>query len=294
MVRMTVRSAASHFLARIPAFKGKGRLTLLVDSILTDPNDQSSYETTGFLNGTNAFHFDLRPWGQKFAYYYQQWEKEYVEVLRELYRGGEFIDIGSSLGLYVICLAEKVRASNGHILSVEPVSFNLERQKKNVELNRVGDLVEYITCALGDRRGTVRIKADELGADNNAFVTAAGDLEIEVVTLDEIVAGRHVENIGAIKMDVEGYEPMVILGAKQTIQRYRPVILAEFCRERMEINGFDMQSSWDFLVDEQGYRCYVLEAAGRRLKAIQAPETYQNLFFIPNDTAIPNRIITDQ
>jgi hypothetical protein len=48
-----------------------------------------------------------------------------------------------------------------------------------------------------------------------------------------------------MKIDVEGYEPMVIEGARRTIKKDQPVILVEFNRERMDINGFSIDGAWD-------------------------------------------------
>src|SRR4029079_6489775 len=95
-----IRSLMPACLGSMPAFRGKGRITLLLDRVLTDIRDPRSYEVIGDLNDGVPFNFDLRPWGQKFAYYYREWEREYINILRRMYNGGVFLDVGSSLGLY--------------------------------------------------------------------------------------------------------------------------------------------------------------------------------------------------
>lgn len=282
-----VRSILPLALGSTPAFRGKGRITLLLDRVLTDARDPRSYEVIGYLNYGVPFNFDLRPWGQKFAYYYREWEREYINVLRRLYSGGVFLDVGSSLGLYVVCMGDAVRNLGGSMISVEPVPFNLERQKKNVALNHLDGLVTYVECALGRERASVRIKTDPLQADNNAFIAKEGGLEIDVVPLDDLVSTNKWGRIGAMKMDVEGYEPMVIEGAKETIKRDRPVILAEFCRERMDINGFSMERTWEFLVDDLEYRCFRLSLRNTKLHSLESAGVLENLFFMPKNVAIP-------
>src|SRR5258706_2220716 len=116
-------------------------------------------------------------------------------------------------------MGDAVRSFGGSIISVEPVPFNLEKQKKNVALNHLEDLVTYVQCALGRERASLRIKTDPLMADNNAFIAHEGGLEIAVVPLDDLVNENEWGRIGAMKIDVEGYEPMVIEGAKRTIRR---------------------------------------------------------------------------
>ena len=285
LLESTIRSFLPLCLGHIPAFRGKGRITLLLDKVLTDSHSALSYEVIGQLNDGVRFHFDLRPWGQKFAYYYRDWEKGYVSVMRKLYSGGVFLDVGSSLGLYVVCMGETVRRFNGSIISIEPVPYNLERQKKNVALNQLEDLVTYVPVALGKELKIARIKTDLKGGDNNAFITDVGDLEVMVTPLDNLVSESKLGRIGLMKIDIEGYEPMLIEGAKATIERDQPIIFAEFCRERMEINGFSIDSAWEFLIEDQDYDCFFLEAGTQKLRPLKSPGFLENLFFIPKGAA---------
>jgi len=286
-IESRMRSLLPACLGSIPAFKGKGHITLLLDKVFTNISDPRSYEVTGHLNDGVRFNFDLRPWGQKFAYYYREWEREYIRVLSRMYSGGVFLDVGSSLGLYVVCMGDAVRRLGGSIISVEPLEFNLVRQKKNVTLNRLDGVVTYVQCALGKERTSVRIKTDPTMADNNAFIADEGEFEIAVVPLDALVAENKWGRIGAMKIDVEGYEPMVIEGASGTIRRDRPLIFAEFCRERMDINGFSMGPTWKFLVDDLEYRCFRLSLSDMKLHSVESAGLLENLFFIPKDAVVP-------
>jgi FkbM family methyltransferase len=283
-MRNRIRALLPPVISRLPDLRGRGRMTLFFDRFLTDSSDPRSYETIGTLNRGVRFHFDLRPWGQKFAYYYRAWEQDYISTLRSLYRGGWFIDVGSSLGLYVVCMAETVRSHGGRIASIEPVPFNRERQQVNVNLNGAEDVVELADVALGSGPAVVRLKVDPEHADNNAFINEEGDVEVEVVAFDTLCEQRGWRPIGAMKIDVEGYEPMVIDGARKTIARDRPTILAEFNRERMAINGFSIEPSWQFL-QTLGYQAYVL-AQGRMLP-IREPALHENMFFVPAEVKIP-------
>lgn len=290
-LRSKIRSILPPLLGRVAEFRGKGRITLLIDRLLTNTSDADSYEVTGYLNDGICFTFDLRPWGQKFAYYYRDWEGDHVYVLKKLYCGDVFLDVGSSLGLFVASMGNTIRSLGGSIISVEPVPFNLEKQKKNVAANDLDDLVTYVPHALGKEWTVVRINTDPIKADNNAIISDYGDLEIEVMPLDDLAMEGKWGRIGMVKMDVEGYEPMVIEGAKATIKRDMPIIFAEFCRERMDINAFSMSSSWQFLVGELGYVCYVMSGGKRKLCLIDDPGRAENLFFLPSDTLVPADLI---
>lgn len=276
-----LRSAARWLLSHTPSFRGKGRITLGIDSLLTNANDPRSYQAPGLLLDRFSFHFDLRPWGQKFAYYYGEWERDLIEAFRGLYRGGAFVDVGSSLGLYVVCMSDLVRAAGDRIISIEPVPQNLSRQRGNVALNGIEDLVEYVPLCLGAERGLVHLFADDLGGDNNAFIAESGGLACEVVPFDDLADERGWPRIGALKIDVEGYDPLVIEGARRRIERDRPVILTELNRERMIINGLAIEATWT-LFRNLDYRAFRIDQ--RRLLPIDEPAGFENIFFIPKES----------
>jgi FkbM family methyltransferase len=53
------------------------------------------------------------------------------------------------------------------------------------------------------------------------------DIVVEVRTLDSIVAELGLDRLDFIRIDVEGCESLVLEGARQTIARFRPVIVFE-------------------------------------------------------------------
>ena len=273
-----IRSLISKFSRHTPMFRGKGRIVLLVDGWLTDTSTAESSTVMDTINNLAHFHFDLRPWGQKFAYYYGEWERDHINMIRRLYCGGTFVDVGSSLGIYVVCMGDLVAKAGASMLSVEPVPQNLVRQKRNVELNNYQDLVRYCQVGLGSEAGKLCIGFDETSGDNNAIIGKDGGFSIPVMTLDQLVQDSGCERVGLIKLDVEGYEPEVIEGAHETIVRHRPVVFAEFNRERMAINGFEITRSWSFFLDNE-YKAFQL--SGKELTLLQQPGDIENIYFLP-------------
>ena len=51
---------------------------------------------------------------------------------------------------------------------------------------------------------------------------------MNVRSIDEIVDEFHLEDFDLLKIDVEGFEPQVFVGACLAIQRYSPFLLCEF------------------------------------------------------------------
>jgi FkbM family methyltransferase len=86
--------------------------------------------------------------------------------------------------------------------------------------------VKYNNLAVGSKNGKVLFsKTPDLSMLGS--ITDTGDTEVEMVTLDNFFSGQITpsKNITCIKMDVEGSEYDVLLGAKEIISVQRPVLM---------------------------------------------------------------------
>lgn len=83
---------------------------------------------------------------------------------------------------------------------------------------------------LGATAGTVRFRSHV--SAGSWRVDPAGDREISITSIDALELG----NCDALFLDIEGYEVAALDGAKETVDRCRPVILAELLpRSHQEI-----------------------------------------------------------
>jgi FkbM family methyltransferase len=143
------------------------------------------------------------------------------------------LDIGANEGLYSMYLCRFATGLN----CFEPLPWmvgQLEkkfRDVKNVTVNN---------CALGSRTETATIRIPVTPGRqydtrsslvghfdgqliNGEKVTAVKDLSVAVKRLDDF----HLDNIGFIKIDVEGFELEVLKGGVETIQRNLPNLFIE-------------------------------------------------------------------
>lgn len=125
------------------------------------------------------------------------------------------IDIGGHIGFYSSAMLDVFK----QVEAFEPSPINAKCFVHNVpkaNLNRYG---------LGEQNQKVKLHLAEDNSGNSSIVEEFGHhaVEIEIKTLDSF----NFNNIDLIKIDVQGYEEQVLLGAKETILKNKPVIIAE-------------------------------------------------------------------
>lgn len=163
--------------------------------------------------------------------------------MRYLNRNKDFIDIGANIGFYTVLFAQEI---NKRILAVEPTQNALRRLRQNIKLNNVESKVEIFEGVISDHNGTLKVKSvigkEEYSTIGDPLHESIGQqqiLEEDVVciTLDDIVE-KYKLNPGFIKIDVEGAEMLVFLGATQVLSKFRPVIIAEISDKLLRKNGY--------------------------------------------------------
>jgi len=136
------------------------------------------------------------------------------------------IDAGAHYGSFSVLAANL--SSKGKVFSFEPVEKTRRILQKNTEF--YGN-IEIVGAALGAKTASGNISVgphsncnfvddERLNANSNRYV----DQKVTIMALDDFVASNHIERLSFIKIDTEGYERQVLLGAKKTIRKFRPVI----------------------------------------------------------------------
>ena len=152
------------------------------------------------------------------------------------------VDVGGNIGLHTVRFAQLFKT----VHSFEPTTINFEcLQKNTVTL----DNVILHPLGLGNRAETVTIQlpADANNCGNFSIVDFADSTEqtvdetIEIQTLDSFELAPDL-----IKIDVQGFDYNVLLGAANTIALHHPVIIieSETKKSRHTIGEFLTQHSY--------------------------------------------------
>jgi FkbM family methyltransferase len=180
-----------------------------------------------------------------------------MSFLLDFLRGGDcFVDVGANVGTYSLLAAATPEV---RIVAFEPSSIAFRRLQENVALNKCSPWVEVHREAVGASPAWVSIT---VGRDTVNHVVASGDADasegVVMVSLDEVLAGPEAERVRLIKIDVEGFEEQVLLGAQAVLAIASPVLIVE---------ANDPAAIRDVLAP-LGYHPFRYDPIGRRLESL--------------------------
>lgn len=170
-----------------------------------------------------------------------------VQRLDAAGKAGVFVDVGANLGWYTLQAAR--RDSVAHVVAIEPELGNQQLLRANIERNRLGSKVHALACAAGAGPGLAMLhsyKASNLGKHSLAVDHGRGGGWVGVEALDTLLDRLGLDDapIAAMKIDVEGYEPQVLQGARQALTRTR-ALLIELSPDLSRQGGLDLPSMID-------------------------------------------------
>ena len=157
---------------------------------------------------------------------YGEWSESELSLLFQVLKpGGIVLDVGANIGTHTVAFAKHVTPT-GAVVAFEPQRLQFQLLCANVALNALVN-VKCVNAAASDARGEVLIPAiDPRQAANFGAIKSEGHAQgerTEAMRIDDLQLGR----CNLIKIDVEGHEPKVLAGARETIKKQRPVLFVE-------------------------------------------------------------------
>lgn len=179
-----------------------------------------------------------------------------IETL--LSQGGTFVDVGANVGLMTIHAARKV-GDQGRVLAFEPAPDTLDVLRTNLALNDIRN-VHTFGIALGSRAGTALLQ-EPLGTNRgsrslHAQVKSCVEYAVVVEPLIDVLNREQIDHVDLVKIDVEGWETEVLLGATPLLtRRPSPALIVESV-DNVNENG--RKETFDMLT-RYGYRLFYLK-----------------------------------
>jgi FkbM family methyltransferase len=144
------------------------------------------------------------------------------------------VQAGGNFGVWPWLLAPHFK----QVVTFEPHPTNYGLMRQNLHGT---DNIETLPFGLGAQHGSVQLRTSRRnhGAHRLDFNESG---EIEVVTLDSL----NLPALDLLDLDIEGAEPYALEGAKDTIARFKPVIVVEqwrgwMPRENRESRGHEKE-----------------------------------------------------
>ena len=176
------------------------------------------------------------------ALHFGVYEKAETRFFQSACRDGmTFLDVGANLGYYT-ALAARAVGPNGRVLAVEPDPDSFGYLEQTIAANAVGN-VEAFPVAASDAPAILPlyISTDNRG-DNRLYASDEERPQVEVKArpLDALLRENKIDTVDLIKIDVQGYEPKVIAGLRETITASPNLtLLTEFWPQGIDEAGED-------------------------------------------------------
>lgn len=225
-------------------------------------------------------------------------EPELIWIKDFLPQDAVFIDIGANVGSFLYQIEKKLNSKN--IYAFEP------NQKLNQRLKRIFPEIKIYPFALSDKNETATFKIPVInGRTYDSRGTLQTDLtengetkhivkQVQVVKFDDWVTGKNLHRIEFIKIDVEGNEMQTLCGAKNSITKFRPVLMVEMEQRHHRDPLQDLVAeieNWDYTahyLDRQTFKPEKLKQdffAAQTEHLLKNKKQYiNNIIFIPKNS----------
>ena len=226
---------------------------------------------------------------------YPPQEEVEVHLLKFLINKGDVVfDVGGNRGLYLYYFLKKIVPDD--IYCFEPNSNlcrTLVKLYPNVSINNLA-LTEKTTSRIMKFKipkinGKIFESRGTLSFDNNENEDAGSEvIEVNTTSLDNYILRNEIRRVDFIKIDVEGHEFEVLKGSRETLIKYKPILLIEIEQRH---HDFSVNKIFKYMKD-LGYNIYYYNVNDTKIlniknfdlglqKRIKSKFYFNNFIFIP-------------
>lgn len=208
-------------------------------------------------------------------------EEAEIEIAAALYAvhysGRHILDVGANIGMHSLAWSRLAP-----VIALEPAPATYARLQANIATNGLQDRIRAVQTAAGDTVGEVEFFVAKDSAFSSLKDTRRQEIldrvTVPCTTLDALAGD--LPPVGLLKVDVEGWERSVIVGADRLLRRDRPVLFVEI------YEGTDSNPDPEGTVKDicaYGYEPFVYVRDVGLLPYERHSDDHQNYFFIPAD-----------
>lgn len=178
-------------------------------------------------------------------------------------------DVGANRGYVALSLLAKQPGLR--VVAFEPNPGVLGKLLGNLDLNGFTDRVSVLGIGLGEQlaRAPLFLAASDSASSldghhaeywGNGILTS---IEVEIMTLDALLAKGDLPPPTHIKVDTEGFEAQILRGAQETLRTYRPELFVEIHAESQ-----GMGDNYGAILSALAGHAYRVTRAGNQVHAV--------------------------
>ena len=184
-------------------------------------------------------------------------ESEIIDTMQSVVNDeAVFYDIGAHYGWFSLAW---LSLGGNHVEAFEPSIANSNIIKKTLDSNSLNDMVRLHNFALGEKseKGVLELYP---GDSSRNFISKeeaekqSNSENIDVKSIDDIYDDLSLKNPDLIKIDVEGFEKEVLLGAKNLLRNKKPKLIIEIHDVLNGLFAADFLSNLGYEMEILGYK----------------------------------------
>jgi FkbM family methyltransferase len=184
---------------------------------------------------------------------------EYFDLGVSGERGATVLDVGANIGAFAVPIGKLV--PEGRVIAIEASPSVATILRRNVEQNNLSNICVVQCAASTGNSQTVpfyEAPSDHFGMGSSAPQFNTAPIHVRAQSIDDVLFELSVPEVSVVKVDVEGYEAHVFLGARQLLAGSHPPIIFEFC-DWAEERAFPGRRGWaQEILLEHGYALWTV------------------------------------
>ncbi|WP_094507037.1 FkbM family methyltransferase [Brucella thiophenivorans] len=176
-----------------------------------------------------------------------EWGQLELEKVLSLINPGDWVlDIGANVGSYTLAFSDKVGPS-GRVLAFEAQPYLCNLLEKTIRSNGINNTI-VSGSAVSDVEDVLYFDTIDYSEHVNAGAVKLSSLNIEgkqvvqALTIDKL----DLERCDLIKCDVEGMSCNVLVGAKFTINKFKPIVVSEVNDVKEGVDLYNALKSFNY------------------------------------------------
>lgn len=178
------------------------------------------------------------------------YEKETIDdIFNSLNPDKVLLDIGSNIGQHSLLLAPYCKK----IFAFEPIKQVYDQFNESIKYNNYKN-IETFNIGISDKKDAKNFNFVKNHAGTSSFIERDNTDIVENITVHTDTLSNVLGNtkIDVMKIDVEGFEAVVVLGNKDFILKNNPILFLEFSPHWIKKEGtFTASELFYFFIDNQ-------------------------------------------